>query len=138
MPSLAAGALPGWGSGGRRVDGYAGGVAVQTGDPADVNRLLIAAAHHQASLDRRAGKLLEGATLLEMVADRFPDNLELQLARVESIVNDRKDPTAAVTSPRATSAVERSRPAETRRRVSSAGTRMPSRRASAHVRSSRR
>jgi len=82
--------------GGRLVYGYAGGVAVQTGDPADVNRLLIAAAHHQANADRQAGRLLEAASLVEMVADRFPEHLELQLARVASILEDRKDATAAL------------------------------------------
>ncbi len=82
--------------GGRLVYGYAGGVAVHTGDPADVNRLLIAGAHHQANLDRQSGQLAEAAALLATVADRFPDQLELQLARVESIINDRKDPAAAL------------------------------------------
>lgn len=82
--------------GGRLVYGYAGGVAVHTGDPADVNRLLIAGAHHQANLDRQEGKLAEAAALVASVADRFPDHLELQLARVESIINDRKDPAAAL------------------------------------------
>lgn len=82
--------------GGRLVYGYAGGIAVHTGDPADVKRLLIAGAHHQANLDRQSGKLAEAAALLATVADRFPDQLELQLARVESIINDRKDPAAAL------------------------------------------
>ena len=82
--------------GGRLVYGYAGGVAVHTGNPADVNRLLIAGAHHQANLDRQSGKPLEAAALVAMVADRFPDHLELQLARVESLINDRKDTAAAL------------------------------------------
>ena len=30
------------------------------------------------------------------MADRFPDQLELQLARVESLINDRKNPAAAL------------------------------------------
>lgn len=82
--------------GGRLVYGYAGGVAVDTGDPEDVSRLLIAAAHHQATKDRQYGKLTDAAAIIDVVAERFPAHLELQLARVDSIINDRKDPAAAL------------------------------------------
>jgi uncharacterized membrane protein len=82
--------------GGRLVYGYAGGVAVNTGDPEDVGRLLIAAAHQQANLDRQSGKPGDAAAIVDVVADRFPAHLELQLARVDSIINDRKDPAAAL------------------------------------------
>lgn len=82
--------------GGRLVYGYAGGVAVHTGDPGDVNRLLVAAAHHQANLDRQSGRLDESAALIALVADRFPDHLELQLARVESLITDRQDSAGAL------------------------------------------
>lgn len=82
--------------GGRLVYGYAGGVAVNTGDPEDVSRLLIAAAHQQANLDRQSGRLGDAAGIMDVVADRFPAHVELQLARVDSIINDRKDPAAAL------------------------------------------
>jgi uncharacterized membrane protein len=82
--------------GGRLVYGYAGGVAVDTGDREDVSRLLIAAAHQQANLDRQSGDLAGAAAILDVVADRFPAHLELQLARVDSIINDRKAPAAAL------------------------------------------
>jgi uncharacterized membrane protein len=82
--------------GGRIVYGYAGGVAVDTGDPEDVSRLLIAAAHQQAIVDRQSGKLADAAAIIDIVADRFPAHLELQLARVDSVINDRKDPAAAL------------------------------------------
>lgn len=82
--------------GGRLVYGYAGGVAVNTGDPEDVGRLLIAAAHQQANLDRQSGKPGDAAAIIDVVADRFPAHLELQLARVDSIINDRKAPAAAL------------------------------------------
>lgn len=83
-------------AGGELVYSYAGGVGIRTGDPADVNRLLVAAAYHQAALDRQSGKLPEAAALMEMVAARFPDQLELQLAQVESVINDRKAPQVAL------------------------------------------
>jgi len=82
--------------GGRLVYGYAGGVAVNTGDPEDVSRLLIAAAHQQAIRDRQNGKPVDAAQLIDVVAARFPDHLELQLSRVDSIINDRKDPASAL------------------------------------------
>lgn len=82
--------------GGRLVYGFAGGVGVRSGDPADVNRLLVAAAHHQANLDRQSGRVAEAASLIALVADRFPEQLELQLARVESLINDRRNPAAAL------------------------------------------
>ena len=84
-------------AGGDLVYSYAGGVGIRSGDPADVNRLLIAAAHHQAALDRQSGKMPEAAALMEMVAARFPDELELQLAQVDSVINDRKAPKDALT-----------------------------------------
>lgn len=85
-------------AGGDLVYAYAGGVGIRSGDPQDVNRLLIAAAHHQAALDRQAGKTAEAAALMELVAGKFPDHLELQLAQVESIINDRQSPLAALAS----------------------------------------
>lgn len=84
------------GGGGKLVYSYAGGVGIRTGDPADVNRLLVAAAHHQAALDRQSGKMAEAAALIELVARRFPEQLELQLAYVESLVTDRKAPQEAL------------------------------------------
>lgn len=83
-------------AGGDLVYSYAGGIGIRTGDPVDVNRLLVAAAHHQAALDRQSGRLPEAAALMELVAARFPDQLELQLAQVESVINDRKTPAAAL------------------------------------------
>lgn len=83
-------------AGGDLVYDYAGGVGIRSGRPEDVGHLLVAAAHHQANTDRQNGKLSDAAGLIDMVADRFPDQLELQLARVESIINDRKDPVAAL------------------------------------------
>lgn len=84
------------GLGGRLVYGYAGGIAVGTGDPDDVGRLLIAAMHQQAAHDREAGRPRDAAAIVDTVADRFPDHLEVQLARVESTIVDRKNPSAAL------------------------------------------
>lgn len=82
--------------GGDLVYGYAGGVGIRSGEPADVNRTLIAAAHHQANLDRQTGRPQDAAALMDMVADRFPDQLELQIARAEAVLSDRKDPAGSL------------------------------------------
>ena len=81
--------------GGELVYGYAGGVGIRSGDPADVNRLLIAAAHHQAALDRQSGSPPTPRRSPTWWPTRFPDHLELQLAQVESIIVDRKAPAAS-------------------------------------------
>lgn len=82
--------------GGELVYGYAGGVGIRSGDPADVNRLLVAASFHQAAVDRQAGRPADAAAIMDVAADRFPDHLELQLARAESAITDRTDATAAL------------------------------------------
>ncbi len=86
-------------AGGDLVYDFAGGVAIRAGepgDPSDAGRLLIAAAHHQANVDRRAGNGQAAAALMDTVADRFPDHLELQLARIDATINDRKDPSSGL------------------------------------------
>src|SRR2546427_7722854 len=45
--------------GGDLVYGYAGGVGIRSGDPADVARLLVAGLYQQGMLDRRQGKPAE-------------------------------------------------------------------------------
>lgn len=82
--------------GGTLVYEYAGGVGTRSGDPAAVNRLHIAGSYQQAMQDRDAGRLTEAAALMDAVAAKFPDHIELQLARVESIITDRKSPGDAI------------------------------------------
>jgi tetratricopeptide (TPR) repeat protein len=82
--------------GGEVVYGHAGGVGTRSGDPADVERLLIAGLYHQAMADRAAGKTEEAAALIELAARRFPDRVELALLHAESLLLDRHDPGAAL------------------------------------------
>jgi len=82
--------------GGELVYGYAGGVGLQRKDPADVGRLLLAGIYHQAQLDRQAGRTVEAAALIDLAAQRFAGDVEVQLLRAESQLLDRKDPAAAV------------------------------------------
>lgn len=82
--------------GGNLVYSYAGGVGIRTGAPEDVERLLIAGLYHEAMLDRREGKGDDAARLVEEMARRRPDDADVQLLAVESLVLDRKDGTAAL------------------------------------------
>lgn len=82
--------------GGELVYAYAGGVGIRSGAPADVGRLLLAGLYHQAQLDRKAQQPGDAAALLELAARRFPTDPNVQLASAESLVLDRKDPTAAI------------------------------------------
>ena len=82
--------------GGELVYGYAGGVGIRSGEPADVNRLFIAGTYQQALQDREAGRGEQGADLIDLAAQRFPGNLELQLMAIEWATDVRKDPTTSL------------------------------------------
>ena len=82
--------------GGDLVYSYAGGVGIRSGDPADVGRLLVAAAHHQAQLDRKSGRPGDAAAIVAEVARRFPSDPAIQMMHAESQMLDAKDPEGAL------------------------------------------
>lgn len=82
--------------GGRLVYSYAGGVGIRSGDPADVERLLLAGLYQQAQVDRRAGRGREANALIMQMAGRHPNDIETQLAAADSQLTDLKDPQAAL------------------------------------------
>jgi len=82
--------------GGELVYSYGGGPGLRTGNPEDVERLLLAGLYNQSREDRKAGRLSEAAALVDEMARRFPQNSEVQLLRVESLMLDRRDYPAAV------------------------------------------
>ena len=82
--------------GGEIVYGYAGGVGTRTGDAAGVGNLLKAGLYQQAMVERKAGRGQAANALLEEAAQRFPDDLEVSLARAESVLIDRKDAATAL------------------------------------------
>ncbi len=82
--------------GGEVVYGYAGGVGTRSGDPADVERLLVAGLYHQAQTKRAAGDSAEAARLTEELARQRPNDFGVQLLLVESTLRDRKDPARAL------------------------------------------
>lgn len=92
--------------GGELVYGYAGGVGIRSGEPEDVNRLLLAGLYQQAMLDRKNNKPHSAALLIAQLAARYPDNQAVQIMGVESLLRDSKDPIAA------RAAVERLHPSD--------------------------
>jgi len=82
--------------GGELVYAYAGGVGLRSGDPKDVERLLLAGYYHQAMTDRAAGRADQAATLIAQAAERFAGDPEVQMLAAESKLLDRKDPQGAI------------------------------------------
>ena len=82
--------------GGELVYSYAGGVGTRSGNPADIQRLLVAGLYHAARAEREAGHAEEAARLIIELARQRPDDPAVSLLAVQSLIEDRKDPTAAL------------------------------------------
>lgn len=87
--------------GGELVYTYAGGVGTRSGDSTDVARLYLAGLYQQAQLDRRQGKAAEAGELFAQLARQYPDNVDVQLLAVESLITDKKDGKARRSPPSA-------------------------------------
>lgn len=101
--------------GGALVYEYAGGVGIRSGDPKDVERLLLAGLYHQSQVDRQAGKAQEAADLIATAARRFPRDVEVQLLAAESRLVDDKNPQAAIDALNAIQVPDDNRVLRTRR-----------------------
>jgi len=82
--------------GGDLVYSYAGGVGLRSGDTTDVNRIILAALYNRAQLDRKEKNSAGAAQAFADLAARFPSDVAVQMASVESLLQDRKDPAAAL------------------------------------------
>jgi len=82
--------------GGDLVYSYAGGVGLRSGDPKDVERLLLMGYYQQAMADRKAGHAAEAAELIAAAAKRFPSDPEVQMLAGESMLVDLKNPQGAI------------------------------------------
>ncbi len=78
--------------GGELVYNYAGGIGIRSGDPKDVERLLLAGLYHQAMADRKAGQGERAAELIATAVKRFPTDVEVNLMAAESMLVDQKNP----------------------------------------------
>ena len=94
--------------GGELVYEYAGGPGLRTGDPADVERLLLAGLYNQSVNDRKAGNPAGAARLVSEMATRFPNDTTIKFLQVESLLNDVKDPAAALATARGIGVDEKS------------------------------
>ena len=82
--------------GGELVYSYAGGPGLRTGDPRDVERLLMAGLYNQSQLDRRAGRAADAASLVDVMAKRFPNDVDVKFLQAESLLRDGKNYPAAM------------------------------------------
>lgn len=82
--------------GGEIVYAYAGGPGLRSGDPADVERLLLSGLFQQAQADRAAGRTEDAARLTEEMARRFSADTTVQFLGVESLLRDRNDARGAL------------------------------------------
>jgi len=77
--------------GGDLVYSYAGGVGVRTGKPQDVGHLLMAGLYNESRLERRDGGNAGAARLVDMMVAQFPDDPDVKMLKVESLIVDLKD-----------------------------------------------
>ena len=82
--------------GGDLVYEYAGGVGTRSGEPEDIDNLLVAGLYHGARLDRDSGRVEASARLIEELARRRPADTSVRLLVIESQLRDRNDPAAAL------------------------------------------
>jgi len=78
-------------AGGKLVYSYAGGVGLRSGDPADVQRLLVAGLYHQARAARAAGNHAEAARLVDELALQRPGDPSIPFLQAEAMIRDRQD-----------------------------------------------
>jgi len=76
--------------GGELVYSYAGGPGLRTGDPKDVERLLLAGLYNQSREDRKSKRFADAAGLVAEMRRRFPNDTNVRFLGVESLM-DRKD-----------------------------------------------
>ena len=82
--------------GGELVYSYAGGPGLRTGNPEDVDRLLLAGLFNQSQADRKAGRRVEAARLVNEMTVRFPNDTTIRFLHAESLLLDTKDNVAAL------------------------------------------
>ncbi|HTS87616.1 MAG TPA: DUF2231 domain-containing protein [Gemmatimonadales bacterium] len=96
---VAAGALYRAGDlGGHLVYSYAGGVGIRSGDPEDIHRLLVAGLYNESMAARQAGRSQEAQRLTDELVRQVPDDPEVQLLAIESLIQDRHQPDSALTA----------------------------------------
>ena len=82
--------------GGSLVYSYAGGVGLRTGNPEDVQHLLVAGLYHEARTARDAGRHDEATRLTQELVRQMPNDPGVQLISIQSIIEDQYDAKGAL------------------------------------------
>jgi uncharacterized membrane protein len=77
--------------GGELVYSYGGGPGLRTGNPQDVDRLLLAGLYNQSREDRKAKRTADAAALVDLMAKRYPADTTVKFLHAESLLLDTKD-----------------------------------------------
>lgn len=82
--------------GGDIVYEYAGGVGTRSGDPADIDHLLVAGLFYAARAARDSGHAEDAARLTDELSRRMPDDPTVKFLVIDSRLKDRHDPAGAL------------------------------------------
>jgi uncharacterized membrane protein len=83
--------------GGDIVYEYAGGIGTRSGDPGDIDRLLVAGLFYTARKDRDSGRAEDAARMVDELLRRNPADTAIRFLAIESKLRDRNDPVGALT-----------------------------------------
>src|SRR5882672_6018741 len=84
--------------GGDLVYSYAGGVGIRSGDTADVNRLYLAGVYQAAQQARAQHDSARAAALFAQLEREFPNDTNVRLLAIESLVRDKDNGCAALSA----------------------------------------
>lgn len=93
-----AGLVKAAGRGGDLVYSYAGGVGIRSGDTADVTRLYLAGLYQAAQSARARHDSARAAQLFAELQRQFPNDTNVRLLAIESLVRDKRDGRAALSA----------------------------------------
>ena len=82
--------------GGELVYSYGGGPGLRTGDPKDVERLLLAGLYNQSRVDRREKRFAQSQALMKEMVTRWPADTAIRFLWAESLLLDAKDNAGAI------------------------------------------
>lgn len=82
--------------GGELVYSYGGGPGLRTGDPKDVERLLLAGLYNQSRVDRREKRFAQSQALVKEMVSRWPADTAIRFLWAESLLLDARDNAGAI------------------------------------------
>jgi uncharacterized membrane protein len=82
--------------GGEVVYAYAGGVGTRSGEPEDVQRLLVAGLYHNLQAARREQRKEDAARFSDELLRQMPDDPDVKFLAIESKLRDRDDARGAL------------------------------------------